>query len=151
MRTTDNSTPGCGPGDLGRASAVPLPLPAALILGASLALAGCADLMPAKDDGVSPGAVEKAAPAAAQAPAGGAEQASAASDQAGAGTSSEDNLYKLLEAEIAGRRGRMDLSLENYLEVARATRDPAVAERAVRIAVFSRNQEGGLEAGKLWT
>jgi tetratricopeptide (TPR) repeat protein len=26
-----------------------------------------------------------------------------------------------------------------------------VAERAVRIAVFSRNQEGGLEAAKLWT
>ena len=151
MRTTDNSTPGSGPGYVGRASAGPLFSPAALIFTVSLALAGCADLMPAKDGSTSPAAVEKAAPAADRAPAGGAKQAPAASDQAVAGTSSEDNLYKLLVAEIAGRRGRMDLSLENYLEVARSTRDPAVAERAVRIAVFSRNQEGGLEAGKLWT
>lgn len=151
MRTTDNSTPGSGPGHVWPASTGPLLSPAALILGVSLALAGCADLMPARDGTASPGAVEKAAPAATQAPAGGAEQAPAASDQAVAGASSEDNLYKLLVAEIAGRRGRMDLSLENYLEVARSTRDPAVAERAVRIAVFSRNQEGGLEASKLWT
>ncbi len=145
MRTIDNSTPGSGPGDVRRVSTASLLSPAALIMGVSLVLAGCADLMPTEDGTVSPGAVEKAAPAAAQAPAAGAEQAPVA------GTSSEDNLYKLLVAEIAGRRGRMDLSLENYLEVARATRDPAVAERAVRIAVFSRNQEGGLEAGSLWT
>ncbi len=145
MRTIDNSTPGSGAGDVRRVSTAPLLSPAALIMGVSLVLAGCADLMPTEDGTVSPGAVEKAAPAAAQAPAAGAEHAPVA------GTSSEDNLYKLLVAEIAGRRGRMDLSLENYLEVARATRDPAVAERAVRIAVFSRNQEGGLEAGSLWT
>ncbi len=139
MRTTDNSTPSSGPGDVGRASAAPLLSAAALIMGVSLALAGCADLMPAKDSTISPGAVEKAAPAAAQAPAGGAEQAPVAAAPAVAGRSSEDNLYKVLVAEIAGRRGRMDLSLENYLDVARTTRDPAVAERAVRIAVFSRN------------
>jgi len=147
MRTIEKPRPGSGPRDVGRSNAVPLLSPAALIVGVSLALAGCADLMPAKDSNAAPGAVEKAAPAVAQAP----EEVPAASGSAVTETSSEDNLYKLLVAEIAGRRGRMDLSLENYLEVARATRDPAVAERAVRIAVFSRNQEGGLEAGELWT
>lgn len=147
MRTIEKPRPGSGPRDVGRSNAVPLLSPAALIVGVSLALAGCADLMPAKDSSAAPGVVEKAVPAAAQAP----EEVPAASGSAVTETSSEDNLYKLLVAEIAGRRGRMDLSLENYLEVARATRDPAVAERAVRIAVFSRNQEGGLEAGKLWT
>jgi len=63
----------------------------------------------------------------------------------------EETLYKLLVAEIAGRRGQLDLSLESYLEVARRTRDPGVAERAVRIAVFARDEAKGLEAAKLWT
>ncbi len=154
MTTTDSTRPGSGLDDPGRANAA-LPLSrVALILGASLILAGCAELMPAKDGSVpadSPAAVEGAAPAATAAPAGSARAAPAAADSAVAGSSSEDNLYKLLVAEIAGRRGRMDLSLENYLEVARTTRDPAVAERAVRIAVFARDQEGGLEAANLWT
>ena len=109
-------------------------------MAAGLVLAGCAEQMPVEDGSspaVPPAAVEEPAPVAAQTP-------------AATGSANEDNLYKLLVAEIAGRRGRMDLSLENYLEVARATRDPAVAERAVRIAVFARNQEGGLEAANLW-
>jgi tetratricopeptide (TPR) repeat protein len=96
-----------------------------------------------------PASVEEAAPAGAEAPAGDTARAPAAGSTSA--SSNEDNLYKLLVAEIAGRRGRMDLSLENYLEVARETRDPAVAERAVRIAVFARDQEGGLEAASLWT
>jgi tetratricopeptide (TPR) repeat protein len=118
-------------------------------MSASLVLTSCADLTPVQDshDPVAPsGALKEAAPATTEVPAVSAEQAPAAT-----GTSSEDNLYKLLVAEIAGRRGRMDLSLDNYLEVARSSRDPAVAERAVRIAVFARDQEGGLEAARLWT
>jgi tetratricopeptide (TPR) repeat protein len=125
---------------------------AALIMGASLVLTGCAGLAPARDGGepVAPsGTLEEAAPATTETPAVSAEQAPTAS--AGVDASTEDNLYKLLVAEIAGRRGRMDLSLEYYLEVARSSRDPAVAERAVRIAVFARDQEGGLEAARLWT
>ena len=47
-------------------------------MSVSLALAGCADLMPAKDSSVPPGAVEKAAPAASQA----AEEVPAASQAA---------------------------------------------------------------------
>ncbi|TFH46204.1 MAG: tetratricopeptide repeat protein, partial [Lysobacterales bacterium] len=152
MRTTDTSRPGSGRNHQRRASAGSL-LTAALLMGASLVVASCADLMPAKDETVPaerPAAVESAAPAVSEAPAPGTEKAPAAGASVAA-ASNEDNLYKLLVAEIAGRRGRMDLSLENYLDVARTTRDPAVAERAVRIAVFARNQEGGLEAASLWT
>src|SRR3989338_7788322 len=36
----------------------------------------------------------------------------------------EDILYKLLLGEIAGQRGHLNISLENYLELARQTRDP---------------------------
>ncbi len=152
MTTTDCTRPGPGRDDLGRARAALPYSRAALVIGASLILAGCAQSMPAKD-GSQPAEPPAPAPAAVEqaAPAGSAQAAPAAAEPAVAGSSSGSSLYKLLVAEIAGRRGRMDLSLENYLEVARTTRDPAVAERAVRIAVFARDQEGGLEAANLWT
>ena len=41
-----------------------------------------------------------------------------------------DAMYKVLTAELAARRGQLDLALDNYLEVARRTGDPRVAERA---------------------
>ncbi len=63
----------------------------------------------------------------------------------------QDVLYKLLLAEIAGRRGDVSLALENYLEVAEETRDPGAAERAVSIAVFARDEERGIKAARLWT
>ena len=59
-------------------------------------------------------------------------------------------LYKLLVAEIAGQRGDLPLAVESYLEVARDTRDPAVAARAARIAVFSGVGGKALEAAHLW-
>lgn len=155
MTSTDNNRPFPGRDDARPCSAGTLRCATVLLLGASLMLTACADLKPAKDGAAptqSPGATEEAQPAAAKAPDASAEKAPAEASAAAPGAdSSKDHLYKLLVAEIAGRRGRMDLSLDNYLEVARATRDPAVAERAVRIAVFARDQEGGLEAASLWT
>lgn len=61
-----------------------------------------------------------------------------------------DTLYKLLVAEFAGNRGQLKLSLANYLEVAQATRDPGVAERATRIAVYARDDQAALAAARLW-
>jgi len=61
-----------------------------------------------------------------------------------------DTLYEILVAEIAGHRGRLDLSVKNYLAVARKTRDPGVAERAARIAVYARDDAAILEAARLW-
>lgn len=63
----------------------------------------------------------------------------------------QDVLYKLLLAEIAGRRGQVTLALDNYLAVAEETRDPGAAERAVSIAVFARDEERGIKAARLWT
>ncbi len=61
-----------------------------------------------------------------------------------------DAVYRVLVAEFAGRRGELPLALDNYLSVARRTRDPAVAERAVRIAVYARDPERAIEAAQLW-
>ncbi|MDZ7751333.1 MAG: tetratricopeptide repeat protein [Gammaproteobacteria bacterium] len=62
-----------------------------------------------------------------------------------------ETIYKLLVAEVAGHRGALDVAVANYLEVARATGDPEVSERALRIAIFSKDDEGAREAATLWT
>jgi len=63
---------------------------------------------------------------------------------------SEDVLYKLLVAEIAGQRGKIDIALHNYLELLEVLPDPRIAERATRIAVFARSTEKALAAGERW-
>jgi tetratricopeptide (TPR) repeat protein len=61
-----------------------------------------------------------------------------------------DTLYDLLVAEFAARRGGLQLALTNYLNQARATRDPGVAAQATRIARFLNAPEQALEAALLW-
>lgn len=60
-------------------------------------------------------------------------------------------LYQFLLAEIAGQRGDIQLAKSAYLDLARKTKDPRVAQRAAEIAVFARDQAGALEATRLWT
>jgi tetratricopeptide (TPR) repeat protein len=59
-------------------------------------------------------------------------------------------LYSLLVAEVAGQRQQYDISLANYLEQAKKTQDPAIAERATRIAQYLGSDEYTLEAAKIW-
>ena len=63
---------------------------------------------------------------------------------------SENLLYKLLLAEIAGHRGMLDTSIEYYLDLARDTRDHRIVERAARIAVYARDDDAALAAARLW-
>jgi len=58
----------------------------------------------------------------------------------------EDILFKLLVAEIAGQRNQLNISVENYLDLARSTRDPRLASRATRIAVYARDEAAAKEA-----
>lgn len=62
----------------------------------------------------------------------------------------EDVLYKILVAEIAGQRGRLDLAVKNYLELAHTIPDPQLAARATRVAVFAKQNDKALEAARLW-
>ena len=59
-------------------------------------------------------------------------------------------LYKLLVAEVAGQRGHLDISVRNYLELAEETRDPEIASRATRIAVYARDDEAAFKAATIW-
>ena len=63
---------------------------------------------------------------------------------------SGDILFKVIVAEIAGHRGKITTATNYYLDLARTTLDPAIIERATRIAVYSRNNEASYEAAKLW-
>ncbi len=61
-----------------------------------------------------------------------------------------DLLFKFLIAEVAGQRGAIDLAQSTYLDLARKTRDPRIARRAVEVAMFSRDEAAALEASRLW-
>src|SRR4051812_43661905 len=58
--------------------------------------------------------------------------------------------YKFLFAEIASQRDQGELAAEAYAEVARETRDPRVAQRAVEAALTSRDMALALKAANLW-
>lgn len=62
----------------------------------------------------------------------------------------EQVLFMLLLAEIAGARGEVAVSVEAYLELARMTRDPRIAKRATEIALFARDIGAATEAARLW-
>lgn len=64
---------------------------------------------------------------------------------------SEDILFKLLLAEIAGQRNHLNISVKHYLDLARSTRDPLLLARAARIAVYARDNAAAEEAALLWT
>ncbi len=59
-------------------------------------------------------------------------------------------LFNILLGEIAGQRGRMDVSGPSYLQAAQKSSDPRVAERAFKIALYGKDKQQALEAGKRW-
>ncbi len=62
----------------------------------------------------------------------------------------EELLYQLLVAEIAGKRNRLDVAVKHYLALARTTRDPRIINRATRIAIYARDDAAAREAATLW-
>lgn len=59
-------------------------------------------------------------------------------------------LYDVLVGELAGRMGNFELSVQSLNRAARATRDPRLAERATRAAVFSKRYSQALDSARLW-
>ena len=62
----------------------------------------------------------------------------------------EPILFGLLLGEIAAQRGDSALAAKTYIELAKRTRDPRIARRAVEIANYARMPKLALEAAKLW-
>lgn len=61
-----------------------------------------------------------------------------------------DLLYQFLLGEVALQRGHDDLAAQTYLDLARETRDPRVAQRAAQVALHARQMDKAVEAFKLW-
>ncbi len=62
----------------------------------------------------------------------------------------DDLLYDILLGEVAGQRERLDVSVEHYQRAAAGSDDPRIAERALRIAVFAKQETAALTAARRW-
>jgi tetratricopeptide (TPR) repeat protein len=62
----------------------------------------------------------------------------------------DDMMYDILLAEIAGQRGELQASVAHYLRAAEEANDPRVAERAVQIASFAKQYDLALHAARRW-
>lgn len=65
-------------------------------------------------------------------------------------TANAEFVYKYLLGEIAGQRGDLSLASQLFLDLAKQTRDPRIAERATKSAAYARQQRLALEASVLW-
>ncbi len=63
---------------------------------------------------------------------------------------SEDTLYSLLSAELAGQRNRLDIALDNYVTQAINTQDLGISERAFRIAEYLGADQAALDTSLIW-
>ncbi|MCY1286698.1 Beta-barrel assembly-enhancing protease [compost metagenome] len=104
------------------------------LLTALLLLGGCQSMLHKTQDGPSTAK----------------ENAAVAEKPEKYGSFSEETLYSLLVAELAGQRNRFDIALANYVEQARATQDPGVAERAFRIAEYLGADQEALDTSLIW-
>ncbi|MGB5178625.1 MAG: tetratricopeptide repeat protein [Gammaproteobacteria bacterium] len=65
-------------------------------------------------------------------------------------TLTDDLMFDILLAEIAGQRGEMDTSVPHYLQAALIAQDPRVAERAVQIASYAKQYQAAERAARRW-
>lgn len=65
-------------------------------------------------------------------------------------TANAEFVYKYLLGEIAGQRGDLPLASQLFLDLAKKTRDPRLAERAAKVAAYARHQQLALDAATLW-
>ncbi len=61
-----------------------------------------------------------------------------------------DFVFKYLVGEIAGQRGDLGLASNLFLNLARSSRDPRLAERAAKVAVYGNNTKTAVQAANLW-
>lgn len=122
-----------------------IPILAGLL--AALLLGGCQHLQ--NPGAASPGGTEPDVPEAAGAPAR-PDAAAPVTAAKPAEALSGEVLFDILLGEIAGQRNRLDVSVEHYLQAAESSRDPRVAERALRIAAFAKDEQAALAASRRW-
>lgn len=116
-----------------------------VLLSALLALAGCAAL-----PRTQPAPASAAQPAAPKPGTGTAAAPVQPVPREGADTLQDNLLFDILLGEIAGQREQVDVSVLHYLRAAEVSDDPRVAERALRIALFAKQEDAALTAARRW-
>ena len=58
--------------------------------------------------------------------------------------------YRILAAELAGKRDQLDVALTHYREAAALSKDPQVAERATMLALLVKDNAASLELARRW-
>lgn len=59
-------------------------------------------------------------------------------------------VFKYLAAEVAGQKGELGISTQFFYDLAKSSRDVRLAERAAKVAMYSKNAQAALETAKLW-
>lgn len=117
-----------------------------LLVGGLLALGGCATVE--TGTGTDPASVA-ATPPTAETPAA-ATPAMADEIPIEYGNFTEDQLARLILAELAGQRGQNRQALDEYIALARETSNVSIIQRAMRIAIFSREPQIAMEMAEMW-
>ena len=60
-------------------------------------------------------------------------------------------MYEIMIAELAGRRGYLDIATEGYRSASERTDDPRLAERATKLAIYGRDWQQAINSGKRWS
>jgi len=60
-------------------------------------------------------------------------------------------VFKYLVGEIAGQRGDLNLASTVFLDLAKSSRDPRMAERAAKVAVLANNPQLAKQSVSLWS
>jgi len=63
---------------------------------------------------------------------------------------SEELMFKMMMAEVALQRDQPHIAVQSYLELARETRDPRIAQRATEVAWNAHFSSAALEAAGIW-
>jgi tetratricopeptide (TPR) repeat protein len=123
-----------------------------LIFALCAALGACAQqaVKPVAGEAPSPGtaAASKRMVQAQSAPAPG--KPPAASRQLPAHVLTEQLMLKLMVAEVAVQRGQPHVAVPAFVDLARETRDPRVAQRATEVAWNARFIDAAIEAAGIW-
>lgn len=122
-----------------------------VLLSVLLALAGCTGLpRPAQPPSGAQPAAPKPSTGPSTEPSAVPALPAPAPSTADAGMLGDNLLFDILLGEIAGQREQLEVSVLHYLRAAEVSDDPRVAERALRIALFAKQEDAALTAARRW-
>ncbi len=112
-----------------------------------LLLLGCSAVPMSPGTVMAQGSDPAAQPAPATDTAGSARETPAAGGQS---TMDAQLMFELMIAELAGRRGQLDVAMAGYLRAAQHTDDPRVSERATALALYGQQWGEAEKAARRW-